>query len=148
MIILGSASIGKTCLLQRYLTGDFKDDTISVGPTSKYIGSPCVSVVYYVSNVFLYSTAEYWCVSGIEKVGRLEYCFMGEFGVCVCVCVCIDVCGFISSNWYYLWWPFVNHLTCMINLCQSLVLLLAQAHGGVMPTKYSGETLVIFCFES
>ena len=80
VIILGSASIGKTCLLQRYLTGDFKDDTISVGPTSEYIGSPCVSVVYCVSDVFLYSIAEYWCVSGIEKVGRLEYCFMGESG--------------------------------------------------------------------
>ena len=117
MIILGSASIGKTCLLQRYLTGDFKDDTISVGPTLKYTRSPCVSVVYCISDVFLYSIAEYWCISGIEKVGRLEYCFMGESGVCT------DVYGFISSNWYYLLWPFVNHLTCMINLCQYLVVL-------------------------
>ena len=62
---------------------------------------------------------------------------MGESGMCVC--------GFISSNWYYLWWPFVNllHLTFTINLCQSLVLFITVG-GGVIPTKYSRETLVRF----
>ena len=34
VIILGSANVGKTCLLQRYLTGNFNADTISVGPSS------------------------------------------------------------------------------------------------------------------
>jgi len=45
LIILGSANVGKTCLLQRYLTGDFAE-TISVSCLDS-AHSKCSSVPFF-----------------------------------------------------------------------------------------------------
>ena len=43
LIILGAANIGKTCLLQRYLTGDFAE-TISVSPIRLLDSITCIYI--------------------------------------------------------------------------------------------------------
>ena len=65
--------------------------------------SPAARINLFMSVIFKFttsltsaSTAEYWCITGIEKVGRLEHCTVGEYSVPVC-----KLGGLVhSSNWY------------------------------------------------
>ena len=73
MIVLGSANVGKTCLLQRYLTGNFNDETISVGIVDR------LNVKLWLDTFML--CVEHWCIPSTEEVGGLEHCIMGEFSL-------------------------------------------------------------------
>ena len=68
VIILGAASVGKTCLLQRYLTGEFAE-TISV---SIYIYMLCMRVIRYV-HMYKYMCVYISLVSLLMKEKRVIF---------------------------------------------------------------------------
>ena len=65
-IILGAADVGKTCLLQRYLTGQFAE-TVAVG---------LIVNINLVLNMLMFS--EHWGFTGSEKVEQLQHCILGH----------------------------------------------------------------------
>ena len=69
LIILGDTNVGKTCLIQRYLTGEFAE-TVTVSDVIRYIVDMILSKVFILYIV---------CVC-----------------VCVCACVCVCVCDCVT----------------------------------------------------